>query len=84
MQIFSCSRLKGNLANENIPFLQDDFCEDSLDLGNGVLQFPYTPPRGIHCQWLLSVENDSSYITLEFEYLEVGIKLSFQAMYILQ
>ena len=71
MQSF-CVHTAGNFYKK-LSFLQDDVCEDALDLSNGTLIIEDKWPLGTSCQWLLSIEDANSYITLEFHDLNVSI-----------
>ena len=53
-------------------FLLGDLCEDALDLSSGKLNIDNSWRLGTYCQWLLPVEDDNSYITVEFHKLEVS------------
>ena len=47
-------------------FSQDDVCENALHINTGILNIADTLKIGTYCQWLIPVEDDNSYITLEF------------------
>ena len=53
-------------------FLQGDLCKDALDLSSGTLNIDNSWKVGTYCQWLIPIEDDNSYITLEFHKLEVS------------
>ena len=65
-----------NFKKEKNIFLQDDVCKNALVLTSGTLNIKDKWPIGINCQWLLSVEDDNTYIALEFEHLDVSIYLA--------
>ena len=62
-----------NFTKEKNIFLQDDVCKNALVLTSGTLTIKDKWPIGTNCQWLLSVEDANTYITLEFEHLDVSI-----------
>ena len=49
----------------------DNLCQNALDLINGKLIVDNNWPFGTYCQWLISAEDENSYITLEFQNLNV-------------
>ena len=51
--------------------LKDDWCENALNLTSGKLSISKDWPSGTYCRWLITSENDNSYITLEFQHLNV-------------
>ena len=57
-------------------FLLGDLCEDALDLSSGKLNIDNSWRLGTYCQWLLPVEDDNSYITVEFHKLEVSTRIN--------
>ena len=48
-------------------FSQDDVCKNALDLSNGTLNIDDGWNMGTSCQWAIPVEDENSYITLEFQ-----------------
>ena len=53
-------------------YVIDNLCQNALDLINGKLIVDNNWPVGTYCQWLISAEDESSYITLEFENINVS------------
>ena len=53
--------------------LKDNLCDNVLDLINGKLIVENNLPYGTYCQWLISARDDVSYVTLEFQNLNVNI-----------
>ena len=49
----------------------DNLCDDALDLENGILNVKNNLAHGTYCQWLISAQDDVSYVTLEFQNLNV-------------
>ena len=49
-----------------------NLCQNALDLTNGKLIVDNNWSVGTYCQWLISAEDESSYITLEFENINVS------------
>ena len=49
----------------------DNLCQNALDLINGKLIVDNNWPLGTYCQWLISAEDENSYITLEFQNINV-------------
>ena len=62
-----------NLRN-NFNFIHalDNLCENALDLTNGNLIVDNNWPLGTYCQWLISAEDENSYITLDFQNINVS------------
>ena len=54
----------------------DNLCQNALDLTNGKLIVNNNWPLGTYCQWLISAEDENSYITLEFENLNVSYEIT--------
>ena len=50
---------------------EDDWCENALNLTSGKLIINKDWPSGTYCQWLITSENNNSYVTLEFQHLNV-------------
>ena len=50
---------------------EDDWCENALNLTSGKLIVNKDWPSGTYCQWLITSENNNSYVTLEFQHLNV-------------
>ena len=50
----------------------DNLCNNALDLSNGKLIVDNNWSLGTYCQWLISAEDENSYITLEFENIHVS------------
>ena len=53
-------------------FLQDNICDNLLNLNNGQLIVEDEFPYGTHCHWVISAQDDASYVTLEFK--DVNVK----------
>ena len=53
-------------------FLQDNICDNVLNLNNGQLIVEDEFPYGTHCQWVISAQDDVSYVILEFQ--DVNVK----------
>ena len=53
-------------------YVIDNLCQNALDLTNGKLIVDNNWPLRTYCQWLISAEDESSYITLEFENINVS------------
>ena len=49
----------------------DNLCENALDLSNGNLIVEHNWPYGTYCQWLISSEDENSYVNLEFQNIQV-------------
>ena len=56
---------------------EDEFCKNALDLSNGTgtLTIANEWSVGMYCQWELPIEDDKSYITIEFQHLNVSIAI---------
>ena len=52
--------------------MKDNLCDNVLDLINGKLIVENNLPYGTYCQWLISAQDDISYVTLEFQNLNVN------------
>ena len=50
----------------------DNLCQNALDLTNSKLIIDNNWPLGTYCQWLISAEDENSYITLEFQNINVS------------
>ena len=50
----------------------DNLCQNALDLTNSKLIIDNNWPLGTFCQWLISAEDENSYITLEFQNINVS------------
>ena len=64
-----------NLRNKFIFTLAlDNLCQNALNLnkGNGKLIGDNNWLVGTYCQWLISAENENSYITLQFQNINVS------------
>ena len=48
-------------------------CDNALNLGNGTLIVENDWPAGTHCQWLISAQDNDTYVTLEFQNFHVQI-----------
>ena len=53
-------------------YVIDNLCQNALDLTNGKLIVDNNWSVGTYCQWLISAEDENSYITLEFENINVS------------
>ena len=53
-------------------YVVDNLCQNALDLTNGKLIVDNNLSVGTYCQWLISAEDESSYITLDFENINVS------------
>ena len=51
----------------------DNWCENALDLTIGKLIVESNLPFGTYCQWMISAVDDTHYVNLEFENLDVRI-----------
>ena len=49
-----------------------NICNEALDLSNGKLIVTNDFPENLHCKWLISAEDENSYITLEFDKINVS------------
>ena len=52
-------------------FSQDDVCKNALDLSKGTLNIGASWKSGT-CQWTIPIEDDNSYVTLEFQDYKVS------------
>ena len=52
--------------------MPDNICDNVLNLNNGQLIVEDEFPYGTHCQWVISAQDDVSYVTLEFK--DVNVK----------
>ena len=52
-------------------YLEDNWCDNALDLINNHLIVDENWPDGIHCQWLVYTATADNYITLEFSNIMV-------------
>ena len=59
--------------------MKDNLCDNVLDLINGKLIVENNLPYGTYCQWLISAQDDVSYVTLEFKNLNVRFKTIIQS-----
>ena len=50
----------------------DNLCHNAHDLINRKLIVDNNWPLGTYCQWLISAEDENSYITLEFQNINVS------------
>ena len=50
----------------------DNLCHNALDLSNEKLIILDNWPVGTYCHWLISAEDENSYITLEFQNINVS------------
>ena len=53
------------------PYLEDNWCDNALDLINNHLIVDENGPDGINCQWLVYTANADNFITLEFSNITV-------------
>ena len=53
-------------------YVADNLCQNALDLTNRKLIVDNNWPLGTYCQWLISAEDENSYITLEFQNIKVS------------
>ena len=53
-------------------YVIDNLCQNALDLTNGKLIVDNNWPLGTYCQWLILAEDENSYITLEFQNINVS------------
>ena len=62
-----------NLSN-NLFFTNvlDNLCQNALDLSNSKLIVDNNWPLGTYCQWLISAEDENSYIAIEFQNINVS------------
>ena len=64
--------VSSNSIEKNSSFSQvDDVCNNALDSSEGILIIDDVWEVGTLCKWLLPIEDENSYITLEFEHLDV-------------
>ena len=56
-------------------YILDNLCKNALDLTNNKLVVNNIWPAGTFCQWLISVEDENSYITLEFQNMNVSSEI---------
>ena len=52
--------------------LKENICNNALNLANG-LHIVGNWPDGTYCQWLISAQDDDSYVTLEIQNLHVKL-----------
>ena len=52
--------------------LKENICDNALNLANG-LHIVGNWPDGTYCQWLISAQDDDSYVTLEIQNLHVKL-----------
>ena len=53
----------------------DMLCNNALDLSNGKLIVYNNWQVGTYCQWILSAVEENSFITLEFQKINVSCKI---------
>ena len=51
--------------------LEDNLCDNALDLTNKELIVDDSLPFGTYCQWLISAQEDDGHVTLEFQNFNV-------------
>ena len=56
-------------------YVVDNSCQNALDLINGKLIVDNNWPVGTYCQWLISAGDENSYITLEFQNINVSLEI---------
>ena len=63
----------------------DNLCQNALNLtnGNGKLIVDNNRPIGTYCQWLISAKNENSYITLQFQNINVSQEIYCSEKFIL-
>ena len=52
--------------------LKENICDNAMNLANG-LHIVGNWPDGTYCQWLISAQDDDSYVTLEIQNLHVKL-----------
>ena len=63
--------------------LTDNICDDALDMANGILNVEDNWPHGTYCQWLISAQDNSDYVTLEFQNFKVRNTIAFTKCYLI-
>ena len=64
------------LSNEFIFTLPlDNLCQNALDLTNGKLIVEKNWQVGTYCQWQIPAKDENSYITLEFQNINVSLEI---------
>ena len=60
------------IRHENVfaPLI-DNICDNALDLANGILHVENNWLDGTFCQWVMSTQDNNSYVTLEFQNFNV-------------
>ena len=62
--------------------MTEDLCDNALDLETGTLIIESNFPKVTYCQWLISAQDDSTYITLEFQTFNVRKILALEKLFI--
>ena len=60
------------LISRHFALLTDNFCDNSLDLANGILNVEANWPDRTYCQWMISAQDNDGYVTLEFQSFNVN------------
>ena len=55
----------------NIALSTVNVCDNALDLANRILTVEDNLSNGTYCQWLISVQDNNGYVTLEFQNFNV-------------
>ena len=50
----------------------DNLCQNALNLSNSKLIIDKNWPYGTYCQWLISAKDENSYITVQFDNINVS------------
>ena len=57
---------------------EDDICDNSLNLANGILSVEDNWPDSTYCQWLILAQDNDCYVTLEFHNFNVRNSRAFK------
>ena len=63
--------------------MTDNICDNALNFPNGELIVKDIWFYGTYCQWLISAQDDNSYVTLEFQIFNVGNTIAFKRYWII-
>ena len=61
--------------------MTDNICDNALDLANGILHVENNWPDGTFCQWVMSTQDNDSYVTLEFQNFNVRNTIALKNIY---
>ena len=59
----------------------DNICDNALDLANGILHVENNWLDGTFCRWLISTQDNDSYVTLDFQNFNVRNTIALKNIY---